>query len=79
MADFDTGVNSLRSLVFVRQSGSKISQNPTVRNRSDSGGLAVNQNQPRLSPRRIQFNSAKFLINVQKNRTPLDRLIDIFV
>ena len=77
MVELGTGINSLRSLVFVRQSGSKISENPIARDRSGSGGLAVTPTKPKLSPQRIQFNAVKSLVNVQKNRTPLDRLIDM--
>ncbi len=78
MADIGIGINALRSLAFVRQFGNQVIEKTDTRVRKESGNLEPTGINPNLTPKKIRFNSIKFLVDVQKNRSPQDRLIDIF-
>ncbi len=73
-----TGINTLRSLVFVRNFGSDVIADMDIRVRSKSGNIEYTGIDADLSPRKIRFNSNKFTIKYQKSRSPQDRLIDLF-
>ena len=77
MASIGTGINALRSLVFVRNSGKKVISNTSIKVRNKSGSIKRTGINTNLSPKRIKFATSKFLIKVQKNRSPQDRFIDI--
>ena len=79
MASIGTGVNPLRSLVFVRNFGNQVIEKTDIKVRKRSGSLKLTGIDTQLTPQRIRFASSKFLINVQKNRSSQDRLIDIFI
>ncbi|MFC1563388.1 hypothetical protein ACFL6G_00565 [candidate division KSB1 bacterium] len=73
-----TGINTLRSLVFVRNFGNEVIADMDVRVRSESGNIKYTGIDAELSPREIRFNSKKFTVQYQRSRNPQDRLIDIF-
>ncbi len=73
-----SNINSLRSLVFVRNFGSQVLENTDVKVRKDSGSIKITALDSRLSPKEISFNSKQFKIVNQKNKTSQDRLIDYF-
>lgn len=79
MASIGTGVNPLRSLVFVRNFGNQVIKKTDIKVRKRSGSLELTGINTKLTPQRIRFVSSKSLIKVQKNRSFQDRLIDIFV
>ena len=79
MPGIGIGINPLRSLVFVRNFGNQVIKKTGTRVRKNAGALARTGIDTKLSPAKIRFNSAKYLVRVQRNRTPQDRLIDFFV
>lgn len=79
MPQIGTGINLLRSLVFVRKSSNRIIEETGIRVRKTKGGLKLTAIDPELTPRKIRFNTYNHSLNVQQNKNPQDRFIDLFV
>jgi hypothetical protein len=78
MPDAITGINSLRSFVFVRRYRSQTIEKTDIRVQKESGNLKTTAINTELTPREIQFISSLHLIEAQKSKNPQDRLIDFF-
>lgn len=79
MPQIGTGINLLRSLVFVRKSSNRIIEETGIRVRKTKGNLKLTAIDTELNPRKIRFNTYNHSLNVQQNKSPQDRFIDLFV
>ncbi|KPK92647.1 hypothetical protein AMJ80_06460 [bacterium SM23_31] len=79
MPEIGTEINLLRSLVFIRKSSNRIIEKTGTRVRKTKGNLKLTAIDTELTPRRIRFNTYNRFLNVQKNKNPQDRFIDMFV
>jgi len=79
MPQIGTGINLLRSLVFVRKSSNRIIEETGTKVRKTKGNLKLTAIDTELTPRKIRFNTYNNSINVQQNKKPQDRFIDLFV
>ena len=77
MPRIGTGINVLRSLVFVRNFGNKILEKTDIRVRSNTGNLQYTAIDTQINPKKISFRARNNLITVQKDKSQHDRFIDI--
>ncbi|MFC1477004.1 hypothetical protein ACFL6L_00900 [candidate division KSB1 bacterium] len=77
MPIISTGVNALRSLVFVRNFGNQVAGKTDIKVRSDTGNLRKTAVDSDVSPKELSFRARNTSIQAQENKTQHDRFIDM--
>jgi len=77
MPEIGTGINPLRSLVFVRKFGGQIVEKTNTKYQSNLGNIAFTAIDAAASPKEISFRARNNSILIQAEKNAQDRLIDI--
>jgi len=71
-------INPLRNLLFVRNFGNSIIDETGTRQRMRNGRLEPTAIDPTVQPKDISKAAEEKKIEIQKTKTPQDRIIDIY-
>ncbi len=77
MPEFGTGINSLRSLVFVRNFGNQVVNKTSTRVQKDAGNIKMTAVDAEVSPRKLSFKASNTSILVRAEKNIQDTFIDI--
>ncbi|MFC1730485.1 hypothetical protein ACFL6I_09125 [candidate division KSB1 bacterium] len=77
MPELGTGINALRSLVFVRNFGNQVVEKTDIKVRSRFGNIEFTAIDSTVDPRELSFRAQNQSIQVQENKSIHDRFIDL--
>lgn len=80
MLDADTGVNPLRSLIFIRTFTKRAIRNTDIRVNSQSADSQLLDKNVKIDdPRELSLKLKRNSLEFQKGRSPQARFIDLFI